>query len=84
MQTNAKYNPSRELEIIGHSLDITDKDIIVDMFQLATTIKIYCHNHSAIGSYIRNLIAIFGKNRFDSIRESKQLEFVLLNNMVWN
>lgn len=84
MQTNAKYNPSRELEIIGHSLDITDKDIIVDMFQLATTIKIYCHNHSAIGSYIRNLIAIFGKNGFDSIRESKQLEFVLLNNMVWN
>lgn len=52
MRNNAKYNPDRDLVIIGHSLDITDKDVIVDMFQLATTIKIYCHNHRAIGSYI--------------------------------
>ena len=33
---------------------------------------------------IRNLISIFGKSGFDSIRESKQLEFVLYDKVTWN
>ena len=33
---------------------------------------------------IRNLISIFGKSGFDSMRESKQLEFVLYDKVTWN
>lgn len=67
------------LLVMGHSLDITDEDIICDLFGLASEITVLYHNESAKSQYIRNLVKIFGKNKFDQIRDEQQLEFLPLS-----
>ena len=62
--------------VYGHSLDTTDRDIIVELFDLSKEIRIYYHNADALGSYINNLVTIFGKQAFDKLREEKNLHFV--------
>lgn len=66
---------SMDLCIIGHSLDITDSDILKEWIEKSSSIVIYYHNENVIGSYIKNLIAMFGKKEFDSIRKEKKLTF---------
>lgn len=70
--------PSQPINIVvvGHSLDSTDEDIIKELFEVASNILIACHNDGAIGQYIKNLISIYGKNEFDSLRSRTNLEFV--------
>ena len=65
-----------DLEIFGHSLDVTDKGIIKDLFDLSEHILIYYHEESQIGTYIKNLISIFGKKAFDELRYKKGLSFL--------
>ena len=62
--------------VIGHSLDETDKDVIQEIFGLATKIKIFYHKDEVVGDYIKNLVAIYGKTGFDSLRITKDIEFV--------
>ena len=62
--------------VIGHSLDETDKDIIQEIFDLATNIKIFYHKEEAVGDYIENLVSIYGKTGFDSLRATKNIEFL--------
>ena len=64
------------LIVMGHSLDVTDKDIISEMFSNAVNIYILYHNSRAKALYISNLIKIFGKDEFDKLRKSKQLTFL--------
>ena len=66
------------LFVMGHSLDITDQDIIVELFQNAKEIMVLYHNLDAKKSYIENLIKLFGKVGFDSLRRDKKLVFVSL------
>ena len=65
---------------MGHSLDITDKDIILELFENAKEIKILYHNAEAKSSYIANIINIFGKSGFDMLKKEKKLTFVSLDN----
>ena len=67
------------LLVMGHSLDITDEDIIGDLFGLASEITVLYHNEYAKSQYIRNLVKIFGKNKFDQIRDEQRLSFLPLN-----
>lgn len=83
LRNNLRLNPDRELIVAGHSLDITDRDIICEMFGLATRIKIYCHSRQAVGGYIKNLVAIFGKSNFDVLREEKRIEFLFYEEIAW-
>ena len=69
------YAKERNVYVIGHSLDETDKDIIQEIFSLATKIKIFYHKDEVVGDYIKNLIAIYGKTGFDSLRTAKDIEF---------
>lgn len=64
------------LMVMGHSLDITDRDIIVDMFMRADKISIYYHSNSALSAYIKNIINIFGKEGFDDLRLYHNLTFI--------
>lgn len=66
------------LLVMGHSLDVTDEDIIKDLFSLASEITIIYHSDSSKAKYIRNLANIFGKEKFDRIRDEKRLEFMAL------
>ena len=64
------------LYVCGHSLDITDQDIIKETFDISNNIFIICHDLNIIGNYVSNLIQIYGKKEFDKIRSEKQLKFI--------
>lgn len=67
------------LVVMGHSLDATDQDIIVELFGMSTDICILYHDESAISAYTKNLIKIFGMQSFLKMRKSKNLRFKMLN-----
>lgn len=64
------------LVVMGHSLDITDQDIISALFDMAYKITILYHNDDAKASYIKNLITIFGMENFNLLRNEKFLSFM--------
>lgn len=66
------------LLVMGHSLDVTDEDIIRDLFGLASEITVIYHSEFSKSSLIRNLVNIFGKEKFDQIRDEQRLEFLPL------
>lgn len=72
-------NHEISLLVMGHSLDITDEDIITELFYNANEITILYHNNEAKASYIANLVNIFGKDEFDEIRKNKHLIFLPLD-----
>lgn len=65
------------LVVFGHSLDITDKDIIKDLFDIASKITIFYHNDEAKALYIRKLVSMFGRTKFEQIRDEQELRFLL-------
>lgn len=69
----ANYNT---IVVCGHSLDKTDEDIIKMLFDKANYIYVLCHNSSAIGASLKNLITIYGKTDFDILRSEKSLKFI--------
>ena len=79
LQEKFKKTEHYWLIVMGHSLDITDKDTIVELFRKMNEITILYHSDSAKISYIANLIKIFGKDEFQKFREEKHLQFISLN-----
>lgn len=71
----AKPDTKLGLVVMGHSLDVTDRDIIEELVNLADRVTILYHTDSAVASYISNLVRIFGKAGFDDIRTRKRLKF---------
>lgn len=69
------------LYVIGHSLDITDKEIIQDLFSRAEKIVVFYHNRNAVANYIRNLVQIYGKEGFDTLRTNKKLTFLSISRL---
>lgn len=65
--------------VIGHSLDITDKDIISDMFSNAKEIYISYYDDKCKDDYISNIVKLFGEKGWDEFRKNKRMEFVLLS-----
>ncbi len=76
--SNSYLQGKTHLFVIGHSLDITDAEIIKELFSFADEITILCHSIGAISSYVPNLVKIFGKSSFDQLRTAKNLQFKLL------
>lgn len=70
---------SYRLIIIGHSLDVTDKDIIYDLFDNANEIIVLYHNSEAKASYISNLVRLFGREAFETLKRDKSLTFLSLD-----
>ncbi len=77
-ELNDRYE-DLSLVVMGHSLDITDKDIIVEIFNKMNEIIILYHNEDAKATYITNLIKIFGKEDFDKLKTQRKLTFCSLN-----
>ena len=67
------------LSVFGHSLDKTDEDIIEELFELASEIVIYYHDLNSYTNLVKNLISIYGKSRFDTLRREKNLEFLQIS-----
>jgi hypothetical protein len=84
LNASKKYDTGHTLYVIGHSLDETDKDIIVELFGLANRIIVLYHDSRAVKSYIRNLVKIYGKEGFDEIRVNKRLDFLKQGELSWH
>ena len=80
-----KYNDifdsrnTNNLIVFGHSLDSTDKDIIMDLFMYSKKITIYCYNEKAMSDNIINLVNIYGREGFDILRSEKEMTFIVLD-----
>lgn len=70
-----KPNSEVALSVMGHSLDVSDRDIITELFSISSSITILYHNQSALGSHVRNLVRLFGKSGLDELRTKKNLRF---------
>ena len=64
------------LIVSGHSLDVTDQDIIKTIFKKSKNTYILFHSQSALSNYIKNLISIYGKKEFDIFRAESNLKFI--------
>ena len=60
-------------------LDITDRDIIATLFDMADKITVLYHSDDAKASYIKNLITIFGGENFNQLRNEKFLRFMSID-----
>lgn len=78
-----RYNDVH-LSVYGHSLDETDGDVIEELFNAANTITIYYHIKEKVPEFLRNLIRIFGKKKFDEMRLNKQLTFINIKDAVFD
>lgn len=62
--------------IVGHSIDITDRDILVGLMEHSLTkITIYYHDDKAHRLQMANLINMVGKSWFDQLRNKKKVTF---------
>lgn len=62
-------------------MDITDKDTLDILFEIVDVIIIVYHTPSAIGTYVKNLISMYGKHKFDLLRREKNLTFIDYNEL---
>ena len=66
---------------MGHSLDVSDRDYIVDLFSLNdgmdrnVTVTIYYFDKNAKFSLLNNLLAILGKDKVEHWMKNKWLQF---------
>ena len=62
--------------VMGHSLDVTDEDIIKELFGSASKITVLYRNQNSLATYVSKLIEIYGKKEFDYLRYNRGLKFV--------
>lgn len=72
-----------EIYVVGHSLDITDKDIIQLVFESANKIYVLYHSDISAKSQKRNLVEIYGKQGLDRLRAEKDLCFLKQSEVEW-
>lgn len=72
----SKKGEVTQLTVMGHSLDVTDRDIITQAFDKARNITILYFNEDSEASLIANLIKMYGKPGFDNLRVEKHLRFL--------
>lgn len=67
------------LVVMGHSLDISDKDIISELFRISDEIVVLYHDQKAKSDYVSNLVKIFGSEEFSKLKYDRKLKFLDLN-----
>lgn len=76
-----KFNIAIEdfnIYIFGHSLDITDKDILSELIQTKyARTRIFHFNQNALGSQIANLVKVIGQDNLISMVHGKHARIVL-------
>ena len=70
-----------DLFVFGHSLDMTDKEIIQELFEIADSIVIYFHKPSDKFNYAKKLISIYQKDGYERLRKKKGLFYVLAKDL---
>lgn len=79
IESGIKYM-NYEFYFWGHSLDISDKDYIKDVFyvvnQTQSIIKIFYHSISGKADQLKNLLGIIDKNTIEDLMKKKRLIFI--------
>lgn len=83
MQQKLRTLDGTNLYVVGHSLDVTDKDIIQMVFGIVDKIFILYHSDISAKSQIRNLVEIYGKQGLDRLRAEKELCFLKQSEVEW-
>ena len=66
----SKLRRGLNIYFIGHSLDVTDKDILKDLIlHEGANTTIYYHNQEALGRLITNLVKVIGEDELISRTE---------------
>lgn len=79
---NIKLKLPYEIDFIfwGHSLDVSDKDYINDVFYITektrSQIKIFYHSISGKADQLKNLLNIIDKNMIESMMKNNKLVFI--------
>ena len=81
MKNLERHKQTVALSIVGHSLDVTDKDSLKELFEASNDIKIYYHKKEKIPEYVQNLVHFFGKAKFDELRYDRHLRFLPLKEL---
>ena len=74
----AKVDPAieqKELFIIGHSLDVSDEDVITVLFDLFDNIAVYFHDDEALDRHVKNLKLMFGGKELSKMTFSQKVVF---------
>lgn len=71
-----------ELHIYGHSLDITDKDILLYTMENACKIYIYYYDQEDFEHKVINLINLFGREKTEENIQSKHFDFIETNDEI--
>lgn len=82
-QHKTKTLEGTSLYVIGHSLDVTDKDVIRLIFESADNIFILYHSDISVKDQIKNLVGIYGKQGLDRLRAEKKLSFIKQSDVEW-
>ncbi len=72
-----KIQKGNRILFIGHSLDVTDKDILRDLLlsNLFSEIIIYHHNQEALSSQISNLVKVIGQDKLIELTGDEIIKF---------
>ena len=71
-------NSINNVYIIGHSMDITDKDILSSLINMqGTKTTIFHHNKEALGKQISNLVKVLGEDELISKAHGSHASIVL-------
>ncbi|MCH4243240.1 AbiH family protein [Acinetobacter gerneri] len=79
MEVDSKLNLN--ISIWGHSLDVSDKDYVIDLFSLNDDLDrnvrviVYYFDNNAKFSLLNNLLAILGKDKVEHWMKKKWLQF---------
>ena len=77
MKDHVEIQPRSNVFIYGHSLDITDGDIIERLITNANiTTTIFYHNKEALGNQIANLVKIIGEDKLIKMTEGSNASIV--------
>lgn len=83
MPDDENNNYVSEVYVFGHSLDITDKDIISEFIgNDATSVRIFCRSKQSEGELIAKTINLIGEDKLieKTYRKIANLEYIILNN----
>lgn len=67
------------LMVFGHSLDVTDKDIVMELFSVAKEIILLYNNNEAKASLISNIVKMYGMEGFLKLRSDQKLTLLPLD-----
>ena len=75
LKVNKKMQDDWCLTVVGHSLDATDKDILMELFDIPRILTILYHDEDKICDFMKNIITMYGKAGLDRLRTQNSLNF---------